>query len=92
MAGFFEQFVNCLIYELFFPDELHAQKLTPFRYAEEAKMPVLDLIPEGERLTRLTEIFERIYDGNHPVRGTLFALRNLELCGSSKAKHENRAH
>ena len=79
MAGFFEQFVNGLIYELFFPDELHAQKLTPFRYAEEAKMPVLDSIPEGERLTRLTEIFERIYDGNHPVRGTLFALRNLEL-------------
>lgn len=79
MAAYFEQVLNGLVYELFFTDDLREHKLTLFRYVDEAKLPDLEVIPENERLTQLTEIFERIYDGNHPVRGTLFALRNLEV-------------
>src|SRR5262249_845273 len=78
MPGYFEQLLNGLVYELFFPDELHAQKLFLFKYVEEAKLPVLSEIPEAKRLAILRETFERIYDLNHPVRGCLFSLGALE--------------
>lgn len=78
MCSYFEQLLNGLVYELFFPDELHAQKLFLFRYVEEAKLPVLSEVPEAKRLAILRETFERIYDLNHPIRGCLFSLRSLE--------------
>ena len=74
----FEQLLNGLVCELFFLDELHAQKLLLFRYVEEAKLPVLAEIPEARRLAVLRETFERIYDLNHPIRGCLFSLGSLE--------------
>jgi len=78
MSGYFEQLLNGLVYELFFPDELHTQKLFFFRYVEEAKLPVLSEIPEAKRLAVLRETFERIYDLHHPIRGCLFSLGSLE--------------
>ena len=78
MLSYFEQLLNGLVYELFFPDELHAEKLFLFRYIEEAKLPVLAEIPETKRFAVLRETFERIYDLNHPIRGCLFALGSLE--------------
>ena len=35
-------------------------------------------IPEDKRLAALCETFERIYDLNHPIRGSLFSLGSLE--------------
>ena len=78
LPTYFEQLLNGLVYELFFPDELHAQKLFLFRYVEEAKLPVLTEIPKAKRLSELRETFERIYDLNHPIRDCLSALRSLE--------------
>ena len=78
MSGYFEQLLNGLVYELFFPNELHAQKLFLFHYVEAAKLPVLSEIPETRRLAVLRETFERIYDLNHPIRGCLFSLGSLE--------------
>jgi type I restriction-modification system DNA methylase subunit len=78
LLGYFEQLLNGLVYELFFPDELHARKLFLFRYTEEAGLPVLAEIPEAKRLAALRETFECIYDLNHPIRGCLFSLRSLE--------------
>ena len=79
VSSYFEQLLNGLVYELFFPEELHEQKLFLFRYVEEAKLPVLAEIPEAKRLSVLRETFERIYDLNHPIRGCLFSLRALEI-------------
>jgi adenine-specific DNA-methyltransferase len=78
MVGYFEQLLNGLVYELFFPEELHAQKLTLFRFVEEAKLPSLESIPQEQRMERLAEVFDRLYDNRHPVRGALHSLRNLE--------------
>ena len=78
MSGYFEQLINGLVYELFFPDELHAQKLFLFHDVKEAQLPVLSEIPEAKRLAVLRETFERIYDLNHPIRGCLFSLGSLE--------------
>src|SRR4051812_13694297 len=77
MLGYFEQLLNGLVYELFFPDELHAHKLFLFDYTEKAKLPALDGLPEAKRAAALQEAFERIYDLNHPIHSCLFSLRSL---------------
>lgn len=41
MCAYFEQWLNGLVYELFFPDELHGRKLTLF--AETAYLNPPDL-------------------------------------------------
>ena len=73
-----EQVLNGLVYELFFPEELHAQKLTLFDYVTREKLPALADIPKTQRLARLREVFERLYASDHPVRGCLFSLKSLE--------------
>jgi hypothetical protein len=78
MVGYFEQVLNGLVYELYFPDEVHERGLRPFDFVQQAALPELESIPESQRLTRLREVFETIYDLNHPVRGTLHTLRSME--------------
>ncbi len=78
MQGYFEQLLNGLVYELFFPENLNDRKLSLFKYVEETRIPALAKIPEAQRLVRLRETFEQIYDVNHPIRGCLFSLRSLE--------------
>jgi adenine-specific DNA-methyltransferase len=78
MLGYFEQLLNGLVYELYFPDELHAQGLHLFDLIAKIETPQWEAIREPERLARLRQYFERIYDTNHPLRGALHTLRSLE--------------
>jgi hypothetical protein len=77
LAGYFEQWVNALVYELFFPEPLHAAGLHFFRLAEEAKLPALSAIKDRE-LATLRAKFEELYATNHPLRQGLFALDSIE--------------
>jgi hypothetical protein len=78
MLGYFEQLLNGLVYELYFPDELHAHNLRLFELVAKAELPAVKSIPEAKRLARLRTVFETIYDTNHPLRGALHMLRSLE--------------
>lgn len=78
MPGYFEQIINGLVYELFFADELHRAGLHPFQLVAAAKLPALDNIPEADRLATLRELFERLHDTKHPLRGCLHDLGSLE--------------
>ena len=80
MAAYFEQVLNGLIYELFFPDDLHSHKINLFKHVEEARLPVLADIPEKQRFSRLQEIYERISNDRHPIRGCLESLKSLGGC------------
>jgi len=77
LAGYFEQWVNALVYELFFPEPLHAAGLHFFRLAEQAELPVLSEIKGGELAAVLTK-FEELYAPHHPLRQGLFALDSIE--------------
>lgn len=79
VAGYFEQLVNGLVYELFFEPELHEQKLFMFKYLEEAKPPSMHQTPEERKRAALIEFHEKISDLNHPIRSCVFALRSLEV-------------
>jgi type I restriction-modification system DNA methylase subunit len=77
LAGYFEQWVNALVYELYFPEPLHAAGLHFFRLAEQAKLPALSEI-KGRELAVLRAKFEELYAANHPLRQGLFALDSIE--------------
>jgi hypothetical protein len=78
MAAYFEQWLNGLVYELFFKDELHARNLRIFDETAKLDPPALEELSDTQKLTRLDELFKQAYDLNAPLRSMLFSLPSLE--------------
>jgi adenine-specific DNA-methyltransferase len=78
MIGYFEQWLNGLMYELFFRDELHARKLKLFDETAKLNPPELNKLLAADKMSRLRELFEKAYDSSAPLRGSLFDLGSLE--------------
>ena len=78
MRSWWEQVLNGLVYELYFPTELHTAGIHLFELVSASSLPELNTLPESERLLRLRAEFERTYDTSHPLRGAVFNLGSLE--------------
>ncbi len=78
MTAYWEQILNGLVYELYFPKELHAAGLRVFDLVANADLPDMPNLPEKNRLSTLRKKFEELYDIEHPLRAALFSLGNLE--------------
>jgi adenine-specific DNA-methyltransferase len=78
MLAYWEQILNGLVYELYFPEELHAAGLRIFDLVAKADLPDITKIPEKERLSTLRKKFEEVYDIEYSLRAALFSLGNLE--------------
>lgn len=78
LAGYFEQWVNALVYELFFPGPLHTAGLHFFILAEQANLRPLSRMQKGNELSQLRAQFEELYAPKHPLRQGLFALDSIE--------------
>lgn len=80
MLAYWERVLNGLVYELYFPEEVHQAGLQLFVLVEQAGVPDmnLDTIPEPDRLRRLRQLFETLYDGTHPLRIALDKLQTLD--------------
>jgi adenine-specific DNA-methyltransferase len=78
MKSYFERWLNGLVYELFFPGELHDLKLNLFAETAKLNPPDLSSIPDSQKLGRLRELFEQAYDPKATLRSMLFSLRSLE--------------
>jgi len=78
MLAYFEQILNGLVYELYFPEEVHGAGLHLFDAVAKAKLPAIEAIPEETRLPRLRTLFEALYDGLHPLRIALDKLQTLD--------------
>jgi hypothetical protein len=79
MRAYFEQWLNGLVCELFFPDELHSRQLMLFAETARLNPPDLSTIPDPQKLARLRELFEQAYDSQATLRSMLFSLRSLEV-------------
>lgn len=79
MKAYFEQWLNGLVYELFFPDELHARKLTLFNETARLNPPDLAKLPDARKLDRLRDLFERASDSDATLRAMLFSLHSLDV-------------
>ena len=78
MLAYFEQILNALVYELYFPEEVHGAGLHLFDLVEQAKLPSFDILPEPDRIPHLRTLFESLYDGTHPLRIALTKLQTLD--------------
>ncbi len=78
MVAYWEQLLNGLIYELFFPEELYVHGLHLFDLIAAAALPDLGGLSKRECASRLRFEFERLYATEHPLRGALSILRSLE--------------
>jgi adenine-specific DNA-methyltransferase len=76
MVSFFEQWLNGLVYELFFPGELHARNLHLFDLTASLGLPTdptAATYPE-----QLQAAFHRAHDLKQPLRGMLADLQTIE--------------
>jgi hypothetical protein len=91
MIEFLEQWLNGLVYELFFPGELHARKLTLFEETAKVNPPDLAKVPESRKWEALQEVFTKAYNSKAPLRGMLFDLRSLEVVRVIEDVSESKA-
>jgi hypothetical protein len=78
MVAYWERVLNGLVYELYFPEELHTAGLRLFDLVASADLPDVTALPEADRLPRLRQKFEELHDGAHPLRIALDKLQTLD--------------
>jgi hypothetical protein len=78
MVAYWERVLNGLVYELYFPEELHAVGLRLFDLVASADLPDVTALPEADRLPCLRQKFEELHDGAHPLRIALDKLQTLD--------------
>jgi type I restriction-modification system DNA methylase subunit len=75
----FEQLINGLVFELFFPDELHAANIRLFSACEQAGVGKLAAV-QGDALAKAAEkLAATIFANNHRIYAMLFDLQALEV-------------
>lgn len=72
--SFYDQIINSIIYELYFPEQLKFAKKEIIRHLYDLK-PISDKVSEVEKLAVIESEFDRFYDSSHPVR---FAIETLD--------------
>jgi type I restriction-modification system DNA methylase subunit len=77
-AVHFERLINGLVFELFFPEELHAVNIRLFDACEKAGIGKLATL-QGDALAKAAEkLAAALFANNHPIYAMLFDLRALE--------------
>ena len=77
-VAYWEHILNGLVYELYFPEEVHGAGLGLFDLVAAAELPDLKTIPEAQRLRRLREQYETLQAPDHPLRQALDKLQTLD--------------
>lgn len=76
-SSYFEQLIDGLVYELYFPEEIQTAGKEILPHLGELT-PLTDEMSEEEKLAVIQREFERLYDPNHPVRNHLETLDSIE--------------
>jgi len=79
MVAYWEQVLNGLVYELYFPEEIHGAGLMLFDLVKQANLPDVNTSPIIEDINQLRDKFEKLYDIEHPLRAALFSLGNIDV-------------
>lgn len=77
-STFFEQLIDGIVYELYFPDELQAANKQILPHIGELK-PIDDDMDTAQKKAVIQQEFERLYDPRHPVRNNLETLDSVEV-------------
>jgi hypothetical protein len=77
-AAYFEQLIDGLVYELYFPDEIKTANKAILSHLGELT-PITDTMSEEEKLAVIQREFDRLYDPRHPVRNHLETLDSIQV-------------
>jgi hypothetical protein len=77
MLAYWEQVLNGLVYELYFPEEVHGAGLRLFGLLDHVDLPDLRSV-RADQIRRIRQIFESLYEGTHPLRIALDKLQTLD--------------
>jgi hypothetical protein len=77
-SAYFEQIIDGLVYELYFPDEIRTAGKDILPHLGELS-PTNDSMSEAEKLAFIQSEFDRLYDPHHPVRNHLETLGSVEV-------------
>jgi hypothetical protein len=75
----FEQLINGLVFELFFPDDLHRANIRLFDACEKAGIGKLAGLKDMALVSAASELAERIFATSHPIYAMLFDLQALDV-------------
>ena len=78
-ANGFEQLINGLVYELFFPDDLHTAGIRLFDACERELISRLAALDGPALQTEAEALAERIFSNSHPIYAMLFDLQALDV-------------
>ena len=76
---YFEQLLNGLFYELYFPEELHEGKLHLFDELAKVRVSDAAAMPTQQAAEAVAVLHATLSHTSHPVRGMLFDLQGLPL-------------
>ncbi len=77
-SAYFEQLIDALVYELYFPDEMQAAGKDVLRHLGELT-PIIEEQTDEEKLAIIQREFDRLYDPRHPVRNIIETLDSVEV-------------
>ncbi|MGH8560267.1 MAG: Eco57I restriction-modification methylase domain-containing protein [Methylococcales bacterium] len=80
-SAYFEQLIDGLVYELYFPDEIKAANKEILPHLGELT-PINDYMADAEKLAIIQREFNRLHDPRHPVRNHLESLDNVAVVGT----------
>ena len=77
-AAYFEQPIDGLVYELYFPEEIQAAGKEILPHLGELT-PIDDSMSDSEKLAIIQREFDRLNDPRHPVRNHLETLDSVPV-------------
>ncbi|MFP4533626.1 MAG: Eco57I restriction-modification methylase domain-containing protein, partial [Desulfobacterales bacterium] len=77
-STYFEQIIDCLVYELYFPDEIRAAGKETLSHIGNLP-PLTDDMSEEKKLSLIQSEFDRLYDPRHPVRNRVETLDSVDV-------------
>jgi hypothetical protein len=88
--SYFEQIIDAAVMELYLPEELHEHDKHFMRHLLQENLPSLDTI-KGDKITKLRQIFERLFDKDHPIKVGILFLDSIPIVRTLRGiKSQNR--
>lgn len=78
VSRYFEQLIDGLVYELYFPNEIKAANKEILPHLGDLT-PLTEAMSDEEKLAVIQREFDRLYDPRHPVRSHLETLDSVEV-------------
>lgn len=78
LSSYFEQLIDGLVYELYFPEEIQATGKELLPHIGDL-MPIEDKMSAEKKIATIQREFDRLYDPTHPVRNHLETLDSVPV-------------